>query len=293
MFRRLVVIGAVLLAGCGSYSSEPQINSDDASPAAGGGVGISLAAVSIADTGTVKAAVNVTNLVDTPVRAFNADAETTTSVTCSADAGCADYDGATCKNGLCVTTAPVRSLLYAKNQSGSNRNDPVKVPCDGRTYSVDVYGSDQGTTPFTIKDFRISVPFIVTSACNVTSVTGAALTTGDLWPASAKTAATPTLLPSTIYVGLPAPYDKYAVQAQNLAYPWSNAWSIKVGSTGAFVPESGARAMLDAPATAGTGSLHFTAEFSLDRSLVLGDEKWVIGASADKTLVNSGTINVP
>jgi len=283
MFRRVVFVGAILLAGCGSESnSQPQSGASiPPGSEAGGGT---IAAKALLDTTNVaKVALKVTQLIDTPVSVFDPATESSTPVACAVDADCAAYAGAACKSLLCTTTSSVSSIFYVKNQSGANLNDPVKVPCDGRTYTAEVYGSSStAASPGAIGELWTSTPFTMSTGCEAApSVTWTALNP-------------PSLVFPTIYVGLPAPRDQYTVGVQGLAYPWSSTnWSLAQGSVNP-VRYAGANATLAAPAT--NGVLDFTGKFHLDGSLLVSGEtavSWELAVIGSKTPVPSGVTPLP
>ena len=249
---------------------------------------MSLSALLVSTTGPVKVVVSLSNSVDTPVLVTDPETLSRDTVPCTSTADCGPYGG-TCKAlgalgySACATTRDVNTVMYVKNQTGANRADPAVIPCDGRTYAVEVYGSDSASAPFALTDLWASAPFVMPAGCGPVTPT---------WNAQPD----PTWAFPTIYAGLPAPYDRYTVQLQ-VSHPFSTAgWSISQGPI-APISYSGTSATFASPAVAPpAGTLAFAATLRLDPTLLLSGEaadSWVRLVSSATTVVPSSSIPLP
>jgi hypothetical protein len=290
MCKRLVLVVAMLLGACGTESTSPA-GSGDSNPPAGPGGGAAPVAPLLDATITtnVKVVLKTTRLVDVPVTIYDGATDSSVGVPCTADAQCAAFPGATCKNLACTTTASVNSILYVRNFARAAAT--ISVPCDGRLYTAEVYGAGTPAPggPFAITESHISAPFTMLTTCATPAVDWTSVTPTN-----------PSFIFPTIYAGLGAPYDTYNVQVQDLAYPWSrDHWSLTYGgqdTIGHPTRYSGASATFDSPAS--TATLNFTGLFHLHSSLLVGDDtatSWELKVAPlpGQTPFGSGSVPLP
>jgi hypothetical protein len=281
--RRAIVLGAVLLAACGSDSSSPGDSNAPGFP----GVGVSLAPLSVAST-TAKVVLNVTRPVHTRVWdedgamscTSNADCTEAVDTTCMLDSGDPDY-------GYCVWTQIARTVLAVKNQSGADLNVPVKVPCDGRDYSIDIFGATSGGGQFSIQapDMRVSNEFTVDMNCAISPAVS--------WTArSAPTWAFP-----AIYVGLGPPHHEFTATLQGgVAYPWAfDNWILTQATATSPLRKTASTATFAAPTTNVT-ALSFTSRLHLQRNLLVAGEtatSWVLEDAQSAPVIQSVDVSLP
>jgi len=94
----------------------------------------------------------------------------------------------------------------------------------------------------------------------------------------------------TIYVGLGAPYNTYAVSVER-SYPLTGNWSLTCGGASGTV--RGTTVTFDAPTST---TLACEALFHLDRSLLVAGEavnSWEVAVPSTPTVEPSGTVTIP
>lgn len=290
-------MGVLLLAGCGTGGGST----------AGGGSApsgrVGTMPFAITSTGTVKVVVNATTSVPTPVQVYDAVNDAVHAVACTATGTeCSAFAGASCSSTLsvCAYFNDANTILYAKNQTLTHLKDPAVIPCDGRTYTVEVYGSNSTASPYDIGEMHVSQPFVMQSDCTASPAT-------PVWDSPAP--AYPALTVDKIYFGLPAPYDTYQVKA-SIAYPFATSgWTIIQGTdpaaTTAVKPVSygSASATFTSPLTvpagcpgtaAGACDLPFRGTFNLKTSLLVGSsDVWQRTVSGTGTVEPAGSIALP
>jgi hypothetical protein len=229
------------------------------------------------ETTFVKVAVKTTQVVYTPVLVDDGDQGT--PVPCATDAACSEYQGASCQNGNCATASNVYGMFYVTNFDKGAQTD-IRLPCDGKQYTAEVYGAIKGSN--LIQESWVSAPITPpasSTGCTIDPPTWTAFTNpGFDFP--------------TIYVGLPAPYDKYTITVKGLQYPWAASdWAATCnGATpAATTPRA---ATFAAPKT--VDPIICSATFHLDKSLLASGETWVLQyASPAQTPVPSGGAGFP
>ena len=277
--RRFLIVGAALLAACGSGESNSMPPSGDVPPDTGP-VGAVASAALDASTTTAKIVLNVTTPVYEVVLDFIAE-NVIAPVSCTTDADCTSYPGAICHNSACNYVTYSDSVMYTKNQSGANLNDGVKVPCDSRTYRISLFGKNAADV---ITDLQVTNAFAMPASCTANPA--------PTWGPAPK----PSLAFPPIYVGYAAPYDTFNITVQGVAYPWSIAatgWSV-THSNGTGTPIAPSKTTFAAPATAAT--LTFLGRFYLNGSLlVVGDTatNWELQVSQNVTPYGNGTVPLP
>jgi hypothetical protein len=281
--RRLAVVGAVLLAACGSQS-ESQPGPEGPDGPAGGAVPL---AELLAGTSYVKVVLKTTEVVRTPVTVYDGGTDTFSNIPCTADAQCtAVQAGTSCYGGLCVSTSYADTVFYARNLAPTP-SSTIVVPCDGRTYTAEVYGAGAppaAGSPRPITESHVTAPFVMPVGC-----AGAAVT----WRAGLP--ALPALDVPPIYVGLGAPFDTFTVRVASLAYPWSGeGWTLTHGGQAQPTAYAGPTATFAAPST--TAPLTFTGRFRLHRSVAVAEDAatpWELTVSAPATPIATAGLPMP
>ena len=294
MFKRVALVAAVLLAACGTEKAPQAGDGNPADPGTGGGGSVPFASMQL-DTSTVKVVLKTARAVFTPVTTYDGNTDTFLPVTCTPATeatDCAAYPGAVCQNNQCAVLSYVATIFYVRNLTVPGTG--FSVPCDGRTYTAEVYGGKAGATAgtFDVTEAHVSAPFIMPAGCAAPALS---------WT-SALPAGGSALLPSytfpPIYVGLGPPFLTFSVTVNGLRYPWSGSdWTLTYAGQPAASPTAYTRgvATFDAPATA--APITFTGLFRLDQSLLLAGESktsWTLTRlSAPQTPVQAGGVPLP
>jgi hypothetical protein len=292
--KRIALAVAVLLAACGTETAQ-QSNED-----VGGMNGVAALPVTASLVGTTaKVVLKTAQAVYTPVSVLvNAELEQFSNVSCTdqtAATDCAAFPGAVCHNLLCSTVSFRKNIFYAKNIAAA-AGSTIPVPCDGGTYSIEVYGGNAGTAAgtFDLVEVHNGAEFQMPNPCPAPASMPSIQWTS--WPTN--TALLPTLVWPTIYAGFGAPWDTYSVNVSGLRYPWSPTWSL--GYTGQNTTTNptrivGTTATLNSPAT--NTPLVFTATFFLDRSILVSgevDTAWRLTlGNMSRTPVGAAGVPVP
>ncbi|HZZ85254.1 MAG TPA: hypothetical protein VFE30_12005 [Anaeromyxobacteraceae bacterium] len=272
MSKRLVIIGVMSLAACGlGAQQEATSPSSPSSPTTtiGKGSGVSISASALTSvSATAKVVVSQSTPTETLV---DAGLETATPA-CTTDSDCSAFTGAACsaKLHLCTVTTYAKTRFYIQNQApdATTHNVSIPVPCDGRSYSVEVYGADSSTPPV-IKEIWTADGIAIPSTACVAPATV---------PWVDRTAAATSLLPA---YSIPAIYDAsvpnhptFTIGVQNLGYPWATStgtWNVTYGAPAVTGTRSSGSVTFNAPA-AGTTSISLDGSFRLDGSLTVGTE---------------------
>lgn len=294
MFKRIALVAAVLLAACGTEKAPQAGDGNPADPGTGGGGSVPVASLQ-ANTSTVKVVLKTARAVYTPITRYDGALDDFFPVTCTPATeatDCADYPGAVCQNNQCALITYVPAIFYVRNFTVPATG--FSVPCDGRTYTAEVYGGSAGVTAgtFDITEAHVSAPFIMPAGCAAPALS---------WT-SALPAGVSTLLPSytfpPIYVGLGAPFNTFSVAVSGLRYPWSGAdWTLTYAGPPVVSPTTyaGGIATFAVPAT--IDPITFTGLFRLDWSLLLAGESntsWTVTrVSAPQTPVQAGPVDLP
>lgn len=269
MFKRLVLAGAILLAGCGSSSSGVSSGGPTSPEQPVGNLALPLLSGDL----NAKIVLNATTTVLTPVSVYDGSTDSNVTISCTANANCPT--GATCVASLCQAPSTQTSIMYVRNVRPS---DTITVPCVDGDYRAEVYGSDSSATPYNIteawyQDFTMTGCTASASSSGWRSVTDPSLA-----------------FPPSIYANLGAPYDTFGVQV-TAGYPWSTiGWTVSDGTPPTSY--SGTTAVFSSPIT--TNALSFTGSVSLDHSLLLAGESWRRTFSiAGPTVVGSTSVPLP
>jgi hypothetical protein len=265
MWKRFVVVAAVLAVGCGTSNEGGDATGAGTPPASGdegGGVGVpNLAA------GTAMA----------KVIARRIDTVTVTSPVVDGDGNpVLNPDGTPQTQTSTVSTEVFR---YVTNVAAPATT--VMIP-DGSHYTIDVIAAGPSAAVGT-RNVRT-----VLEQWRATDVTVGGGSTITFTPVTA-----PATTFSPIYVGLGAPYDNFTVTA-GLVFPFNGAWAMSCGGTAGVV--AGNRATFAAPTTnpAG-GTIACEARFHVGGTLMVAGEvadwEWPVPLTA--TPVPSTMVGLP
>lgn len=304
--RRPVWLFAVTLAACGvGDSSSPQGGSTNTSPT-NTPSGIATQPVGsgalVANAAEAKIVLRTTTPVDEPITVASGVGEYASYVTCTTAADCSGYSAdptLKCSNNLCVVTQQKTSIFYVQNVTPTatavngvtTMTASFNVPCDGRSYAAEVYSKDQAGS---IQDAKSAPAIVLDTSCQQT--------TAPVWSDSNK----PALAPYVVYVGLPAPLDRYTITIQNLAYPWSSGYTTvctdTTGSGGSAVTTTvkslvsvGGTATFTSPGS-GTTAVSCAGTFGLDPAILLPADQtsaWQYQATQAATVTTSGAVTAP
>jgi hypothetical protein len=281
--KRIALVVAVLLAACGTEKAP-----DDAGTGPVADPGSSIPFASFRNSvATAKIAAKTLTQVFQPAAQYDASTDTTLPLACG-DAACPTGPNATCRNTLCGLMVDQATLLFVRNVA-----TPVadfKLPCDGRTYSVEVYGTDG-----TLKVLESHVASVTMTSPCTTAITPT-WTTKDFVATPADAGISYTI--PTIYMGMEAPNNDYTVAVNGIVYPWSRAgWSLAESTLAAPVVRGTLATFTVPPAMSAPASFTFNGKFLLDASLTVGDEantgRWWIQVAGSTVPVAAGTVNLP
>jgi hypothetical protein len=258
MCKRIVLVTALLVAACGTGTSEQASPNQEPSDLGGGTIGVGAL---LSDTTLVKVVVKTTQLVDVAIVVYDGATDTSNVVPCTSDAQCAAFPGAACKSSQCATTSSISSIFYVNNFVPTPTST-FRIPCDGKLYTAEIYGGKPGPAGGQlVNEAHISAPFAVPANCALPTVT---------WTPAVK----PSFTFPTIYAGFGPPYDTYSVQVNGLAYPWARSgWSVTSGQPAVGPTAYGAAsATFASPGAGATAPISYTGLFHLDGSMLLRTE---------------------
>lgn len=281
------------LIGCGAQTTtqgpaanDPPTVSTDSRPM--GTVGINR----VFSQGVTNVKVVLKTVVPTqvPVTVFDPEMGSSSTVPCtSAGSECQAFAGALCgAAGLCVTNGTKKAIVYVMNAANPSLTGfTFPVPCDGVTYSAEVYAAIASGSTLQLTDMKQAPSVVVGTDC-------ATVTTQPTWADVPR----PSLsVPSSVYAGLPAPNDKYTVGVSGDAYPFSSSFTMTAtqGANPAVNGTvSGTSAVFAAPAT--TDVVDLTGTFRLDDSILFASEAktpWQWQATAHVTPIGTLQVGAP
>ena len=191
---------------------------------------------------------------------------------------------------LCVTSYTQTAVAFVETiPIQGDASDRFRVPCDGITYAVEVYGATAGNVNHIDGAQVYSAPAVAfDTSCGALKLPAA----GDWTPG-----VIPSLIAPTVYAGLGAPYDKYTLKFGDVSGPWSGPVATTVTCGGA-APNAGTAATFNAPAATAPGTnpapIECQCDFSLAGSLALPNESpWRLTATATIHPVNTGGVGFP
>jgi hypothetical protein len=278
MFKRFLVIGAVVLAACGTGSSGSNASTDPGGGTNPPGFGpnvptIPIGAVVTPNPAAVKVVLNTTQTV-WALDCGSVDGEgTCVAIPCTSIAQCPGPNRMCAPTSECMTSTEVPTILYVKNLTASPYG--FAVPCDGRAYTAEVYvtATTAATGPKAIAEAYISGSF--TMPTTVPNVACAAPVVP--WnPVPSRYNVPALVCPTAIFAGFTdPPYSTFRVAVAGLNSPWAtNGWTVSYAGqpTAPAAVYGGASVTLPSPTSATGAPLSFTSVFNLASNRLLPGE---------------------
>jgi hypothetical protein len=306
MFKRFLVIGAVVLAACGTGSSGSNASTDQGGggqPGFGPNVPtIPVGALVTPNPTIVKVVLNTT--------------QTVYSLVCSGydengdciPQGCPCATGQICApTGECVSPRDVPTILYVKNiDYNAAGNYSFPVPCDTtRGYIAEVYVT---TTPKAAAGARTIDEWYFSPSFTMQAVGTSCSPSGLTWPAPNLGAPVVHNPLTPVYVaGLDPRFNTFQLTVTGLSSPWATgggtSWTVAYPDQTPGTTYRGATATLPAPPAVSAGTpLGLTTTFSLNSQRLTSDETvtgsvhpWIFTATGvpGPTPVGIGTVPPP
>lgn len=289
MKRAAALVVTAFLFGCGAETSGGGSTANDPPglpvDIRTGSVGFNR--VLTAGVTKAKVVLKTTTSKETPVLECDDVSGVCASFPCTPAGGeCAAHPGSSCgAGGFCVVTTSTSGIFYVMNVSApSTSSFTLPVPCDGRTYTAEVYAATSAGSVLQIADAYRAPSIVVSDTC--------ATTTAPVWAPVAP----PSLSVPTIYAGLPAPYDAYTVGVNGLVYPFAPNFTMTSaqGTSPAVAARSysGGGAVFASPTT--NDPVDFVATFSLDRSILSSSEApWQLNVQGEGIPTGSTLVTGP